>query len=234
MKLSLLLLSLVASANAFTTPMAIKATFVSSSLPSNNRMTLMMAQENEEPSDLASPAIIPAFTAAFWTLTSSAAMADSPDWGIFEGRTGSLLHPLMMGGLLLFSVKTALLGFDWRRQRTIGDEISELKKRIPDLGGASTVSAAITAAREADDSALVSKLQAALPVEEEIKALQDERKELAAKGPRDQHYSQGALLVFLGTLFAIEVRPISCQKERVECRSWFGMSPTLKLFFATT
>lgn len=164
-----------------------------------------MAQENEESTnDLAA---VPAVTAAIWALTSTSAMAAGPDWGIFEGKTLSLLHPVMMVSLLAFSVSTAVLGFEWRRQRTLGDEISSIKKTLPDLGGASSVAEALTAAEaaEARDGALVSKLQSAIPVEAQIKDLQVERKDLAAKGPKDQHFSQGALLAFLGTSFAIEV-----------------------------
>mmetsp|Transcript_12592 Transcript_12592/g.30484 ORF Transcript_12592/g.30484 Transcript_12592/m.30484 type:complete len:266 (+) Transcript_12592:243-1040(+) len=126
--------------------------------------------------------------------------------GIFEGRTGSLLHPVMMFGMLALSLSTALLGFDWRRQRTIGDDISALKKTLPDLGGASTVADAIAAAKAAEtpDNALISKLQAATSIEKEIQELQAERKQLADKGPRDKHYGQGAWLALLGTWFAIE------------------------------
>jgi Protein of unknown function (DUF4079) len=128
--------------------------------------------------------------------------------GIFEGKTGSLLHPVMMIGMLVLSLSTALLGVEWRRLRTIGDEISSLKKSIPDLGNASSLSEALTAAKSAEssDPALVSKLEAALPVDAQIRDLQNERKELAAKGPRDKHYGQGSLLAFIGTCFAIEVR----------------------------
>jgi hypothetical protein len=35
-------------------------------------------------------------TAAIWALTSTSAMATEPDSGIFEGRIGSLLHPITM------------------------------------------------------------------------------------------------------------------------------------------
>lgn len=208
MLLSVLFVSLLASANAFTAPMSNRVAFVAStSMPVRTNVNLMMVQENEEKSsDLSLPAV-PAMTAAIWASLSTSALADSPDWGIFEGRIGSLLHPTMMVSLLAFSVSTAILGFQWRRQRTIGDDISKLKKTIPDLGGASSVSEAVTAAKSAEspDNALISKLQAALSVEDEVKAMQTERKELAAKAPKDQHFSQGATLALLGTVFAIEV-----------------------------
>jgi Protein of unknown function (DUF4079) len=143
-----------------------------------------------------------------WMATAQTSLAAGPDWGIFEGRTGSLLHPIMMGSLLLYSIYTGLLGFQWRRQRTIGDEIKKLQKTLPDLKGASSVADAIKTAQSAEDASpsYISSLKAALPVEDQIKELQKERKSLVEAGPRDKHYSQGALLAFLGTAFAIEVR----------------------------
>lgn len=133
-----------------------------------------------------------------------AANAAGPDWGIFEGRTGSLLHPVIMGGTFLFSLSTALLGFQYRRQRTMGGEISALKKTLPNLGDASTLSAAIAQAEEGEDSALASQLKAALPIQAEIDALTDERKGYSSKKVKDTHFSQGATLAFIGTAFAIE------------------------------
>lgn len=115
------------------------------------------------------------------------------DIAIFKGKTLSLLHPVMMLSLLGFSLSTGLLGLQWRRQRTLGDEISALKKTMPAVaeGEAPT--------------------PAAMTIQKEVDALTAERKQLAAEGPRDKHFSQGALLAFLGTLFAIEVR-----KENME------------------
>jgi hypothetical protein len=126
--------------------------------------------------------------------------------GIFEGRTLSLLHPTMMVSMLTFSIWTATLGFAWRRQRTMGDEISTLKKTLPDLQGAASVSAALAATKSAEsvDAGRVSLLQSAVATETKIAELVLERKELAAANPKDQHFSQGALLAFLGTAFAIE------------------------------
>ncbi len=87
----------------------------------------------------------------------------------------------MMFGMLALSASTALLGFEWRRQRTIGGEISDLKKTLPNLNGASSVSDAITALQAAEeiDAAQLAKLKSALPIDAEIKDLQNERKALA-------------------------------------------------------
>lgn len=150
-------------------------------------------------------ALVASAATATWLAAPSIASAAGPDWGIFEGKTGSLLHPVAMGSMFLFSVYTAYLGFQWRRQRTIGDEISALKKTLPAYEG-SNLSEAIAAleAAETVDSFKVSLLQRALPIETQINELTAERKELSTQGNRDKHYSQGALLAFIGTAFAIE------------------------------
>ena len=129
--------------------------------------------------------------------------ADGPDWGIFEGKTASLLHPLVMGSMFLFQVNTAIKGFNWRRQRTIGDDIAALKKQLPALPeGAATLNQAIDMGTEAGTD--VSAYKAALEIESQISALTAERKELSTQNNRDTHYNQGAILAFIGTLFAIE------------------------------
>jgi hypothetical protein len=140
-----------------------------------------------------------------WLVSAQVALADSPDWGVFEGRIGSLLHPVAMSSLLLLSMYTAYLGFQWRRQRTLGDEISTLKKSIPALDGAGSVSVALAAAKEANDLYKINALTAALEIESKVSMLVAERKSLAEAGLRDKHFQQGALLAFIGTCFAIEV-----------------------------
>lgn len=213
----LLLASLAGSASAFTAQHHVR---FPATLSVKSQTVLMMAPLDEskkyttadtfssENSDFSSLARTVSASALLWTASAQTALADSPDWGLFEGRTGSLLHPIMMFLMLGYSVWTAILGFNWRRQRTMGDEISALKKTLPDLQGAKSVSEALAAAKSADsvDQARINALQSSLSVESEIEALQKERKELAAANPRDKHFSQGALLAFLGTAFAIEVR----------------------------
>jgi hypothetical protein len=204
MKVTALIIASLATTNAFTAPMPSQAN-VATARASFRNIDLMMAEDNQEPTNELEKSV-PALTAAIWALTSTSAMAAGPDWGIFEGRTGSLLHPVMMLSMLAFSVSTAFLGFDWRRQRTIGDEISSVRKSLPSLRGSSSVAEALSVAQGAEekDSVLISQLQAALPIEGQIKELQSERKELASKGARDKHFSQGSLLAFIGTAFAIE------------------------------
>jgi hypothetical protein len=185
-------LLLSSSASAFVVPS-----------PSTTTLTLRMsAPAEKESSDFARSfqVVTTAATTAFLT-NAAPAMAAGPDWGIFEGRTGSLLHPVMMGSLLLYTLYTAFLGFQWRRQRTLGGDIKELQAQLP--AGISSKADIEKAMKE--EGADMMKLKAAMPIAEQVAELQNERKELAAAAPRDQHFSQGALLAFLGTAFAIEV-----------------------------
>lgn len=140
---------------------------------------------------------------ATWLAFVGSANAAGPDWGIFEGRTGSILHPLTMGGLFGLSLYTAFLGFQWRRQRTLGDEIAALKQKMPNLGSFKTIQEALDSGEMENQEA---SLKAALPIEQEISSLTSERKDLASQGNRDKHYNQGAWIAFFGTVFAIEVR----------------------------
>lgn len=150
---------------------------------------------------------LPALSAVSWLATTSAAYAnDGTDWGLFEDRMGSLIHPTLMGALFLYSLNTAFLGFQWRRQRTMGDAISQIKSQLILVPASSK-----TEKGGAEDATLPPSLSPAaaasnLATEQAIAALQQERKHLAAANPRDKHFSQGALLVFLGTAIAIEVR----------------------------
>mmetsp|Transcript_8663 Transcript_8663/g.11998 ORF Transcript_8663/g.11998 Transcript_8663/m.11998 type:complete len:307 (-) Transcript_8663:1099-2019(-) len=175
-----------------------------SNIESFDPLGLSSCQDADSTSLSPAPGALAASAALLFT--SVPAYAAGPDWGIFEGRTGSLLHPIAMGSMLLLSLSTALLGFNWRRQRTLGDDITALKKNLPDLGGASSISEAISNAQAAEnvDTAFVAKLNAAIPVEKEVATLVAERKELSSQGNRDKHFSQGALLAFIGTAFAIE------------------------------
>jgi len=203
--------ALATSANAFTMPSSSASTSTRlSALDTDAFETsietfdpLNLSEENSSSTHNNRAAAIAAAAAFMTPLSANAA---GPDWGIFEGRTGSLLHPAAMFAMAAFSLSTGLLGFQWRRQRTLGEEISSLKKTLPDLAGASSIADALQIAQSAEtvDSAYVAKLKAAMPIESQINELTKERKDLASAGPRDKHFSQGALLAFIGTAFAIE------------------------------
>lgn len=59
------------------------------------------------------------------------ALAAGGEYGILEGRTIALIHPAVMGSLFAGSVYAGYLGLQWRRTRTIGDDIKALKAQAP-------------------------------------------------------------------------------------------------------
>jgi len=211
-KSAYLLFILITSGSAFTVHPAAKLVFTGqrtiSRLPAHSENQVSFDPLNLADTDLNSHPLAKnaAATAAFLALLSGipeVSNAAGPDWGIFEGKTGSLLHPITMGSLFFLQISTALKGIKWRRQREIGDEISTLKKQMPKLPeGASSLNDAIAMGKEAGSD--VSVYQGALAIESQIANLTAERKELASQNNRESHYQQGALVAAIGTAFAIE------------------------------
>eukprot|EP00752_Nemacystus_decipiens_P005700 g5158.t1 len=151
------------------------------------------------------------------------ASAKGGEFGIIEGRTASFFHPIVMGTMFAVSLRSALLGLQWREQRTMGGRMSELKEQLPMLSSGSRAStplkkeadgirakleelgedaAEAAASLKADLAKLTSS--AAVEVEEELSNMTARRKELSSKNVRDRHYDAGALLLALGTFTAIE------------------------------
>jgi len=135
-----------------------------------------------KPSPIAPSLLLPALA----LMVPSPVLAAGPDWGIFEGRTGSLLHPITMASMLLLSLSTGWKGLMWRRQRELGTEISALKKQIP-------------AVPDGEDMPASS-----LTIQKQIDELTATRKELVSQDNRQKHYESGVLLAAIGTAFAIE------------------------------
>jgi hypothetical protein len=69
--------------------------------------------------------------AAPFLLDIPAALATSGDFGILEGRTAALVHPAVMVILFGMTGYAGFLGWQWRRTRTIGDDIKALKAQLP-------------------------------------------------------------------------------------------------------
>ncbi|RWW58474.1 hypothetical protein BHE74_00034657 [Ensete ventricosum] len=59
------------------------------------------------------------------------ALAVDGEFGILEGRTIALVHPVVMGGLFVYTLWAGYLGWQWRRVRTIQNEINDLKQAAP-------------------------------------------------------------------------------------------------------
>ncbi|MBA0844765.1 hypothetical protein Goarm_022501 [Gossypium armourianum] len=74
---------------------------------------------------------LPLTTLAFpFLFDAKDALAVGGEFGILEGRSFALVHPIVMGGLFFYTLWAGYLGWQWRRVRTIQNEINELKKQV--------------------------------------------------------------------------------------------------------
>jgi hypothetical protein len=101
-------------------------------------------QQQQLPAPPLSSAAVPLLLAA---AVPPDALAAGGEFGILEGRSFALLHPLVMGGLFGYTLWAGYLGWQWRRVRTVQDEINDLKKQLK------PAAAATPAAVGAGDSA---------------------------------------------------------------------------------
>ncbi|XP_071724292.1 uncharacterized protein [Rutidosis leptorrhynchoides] len=117
------------------------------------------------------------------------ALAANGELGILEGRTLALIHPIVMGGLFFFTLWAGYLGWQWRRVRTIQNEITELKKQVKPTP--------VTPEGQALEGAAPS------PIEIKIQQLTEERKELLKGSFRDRHFNAGSILLGFGVLESV-------------------------------
>lgn len=115
-------------------------------------------------------------------------MAVGGEFGLLEGRSFALIHPIVMGGLFLNTLYAGYLGWQWRRVRTIQTEINELKKEVKPI----PVTPDGTPAEPPKLS----------PVETKIQQLSEERKELIKGSYRDKHFNAGSILLAFGVFEA--------------------------------
>lgn len=118
------------------------------------------------------------------------AAAGNGEFGILEGRTAALLHPLVMGGLFAYTLYAGYLGWQWRSVRTVQDEINELKKQ----------QAPSPAAAAGESSAPPPPPS---PVDAKIAELTEYRKQLVKGGFRDRHFNAGSILLAFGVTEAV-------------------------------
>ncbi|WVZ16465.1 hypothetical protein V8G54_009447 [Vigna mungo] len=116
------------------------------------------------------------------------ALAVDGEFGVFEGRTFALIHPIVMASLFLYTLWAGYLGWQWRRVRTIQNEINELKKQLKP-----TPVTAEGTPLEVPPSQIELKIQ----------QLTEERKELIKGSYRDRHYNAGSILLGFGVLEAV-------------------------------
>ncbi|XP_052724545.1 uncharacterized protein LOC108319241 isoform X2 [Vigna angularis] len=116
------------------------------------------------------------------------ALAVDGEFGVFEGRTFALIHPIVMASLFLYTLWAGYLGWQWRRVRTIQNEINDLKKQLKP-----TPVTAEGTPLEVPPSQIQLKIQ----------QLTEERKELIKGSYRDRHYNAGSILLGFGVLEAV-------------------------------
>mmetsp|Transcript_15137 Transcript_15137/g.25249 ORF Transcript_15137/g.25249 Transcript_15137/m.25249 type:complete len:313 (+) Transcript_15137:1552-2490(+) len=175
--------------------------------------------EDNQEKDITS-LILPALCIAAPLLISEPALADSK-YGIFAGRTASLMHPFTNFALFGTSLYSAYLGLQWRRVRGIGEEIKELNKQLPTLSTGSAkspvsetiaaISAEISSLADAADadakiSALkvdLASLQGATSIDAQIQELTATRKNLVSMNLKDKHHLTGSILLGAGVTVSI-------------------------------
>ncbi|KAL0373850.1 UNVERIFIED_CONTAM: hypothetical protein Sradi_3300700 [Sesamum radiatum] len=118
------------------------------------------------------------------------AVAAGGQFGILEGRSFALVHPIVMSGLFLYTLYAGYLGWQWRRVRTIQDEINELKKQVKPV--------AVT-----PDGTPPAEPPKPSPVEAKIQQLTEERKELIKGSYRDKHFNAGSILLGFGVFESV-------------------------------
>ncbi|XP_077248473.1 plant/protein [Tasmannia lanceolata] len=120
------------------------------------------------------------------------ALAVGGEFGLLEGRTLALVHPLVMASLFFYTLWAGYLGWQWRRVRTIQDEINELKKQVkppPAVGSEGTTATAVA-------------VQVS-PVETKIQQLTEERKLLLKGSFRERHFNAGSILLAFGVFESV-------------------------------
>ncbi|KAG8363233.1 hypothetical protein BUALT_Bualt19G0000800 [Buddleja alternifolia] len=127
------------------------------------------------------------------------AVAVGGQFGILEGRSFALIHPIVMSGLFVYTLYAGYLGWQWRRVRTTQDEINELKKQVkPPPAAAVAVTPDGTPAPAAPQPPNPSS-----PLEAKIQQLTQERKELIKGAYRDKHFNAGSILLGFGVLESV-------------------------------
>ncbi|KAD2804527.1 hypothetical protein R6Q59_030018 [Mikania micrantha] len=126
--------------------------------------------------------VLPLTTTLPFVLRPQDAFAAGGEFGILEGRSLALIHPVVMGGLFVYTLYAGYLGWQWRRVRTLQDEINQLKKQ--------------------DDSQPELEPEPS-PLQLQIQQLSEERKELIKGQYRDKHFNAGSILLGFGVFESI-------------------------------
>ncbi|KAI7737883.1 hypothetical protein M8C21_032147 [Ambrosia artemisiifolia] len=156
-------------------------------IPSSSKVSFCPMSSNSISLPLSAAAAVTLF------LNPQDALAAGGEFGILEGRSLALIHPIVMGGLFVYTLYAGYLGWQWRRVRTLQDQINELKKQDLPLTVTVTPEGTPAAAAAADPS----------PVQLQIQRLSEERKELIKGQYREKHFNAGSILLGFGVFESI-------------------------------
>merc|ERR1711966_252578 len=81
--------------------------------------------------DVGRTALLATIASSPIVLSAQDAFAKGGEFGLLEGRTAALVHPFFLGIMYATSLYAGYLGLQWRKVRTVGEEIQELKKASP-------------------------------------------------------------------------------------------------------
>ena len=147
-------------------------------------------------------------------------MAHANQYGIFAGRTASLMHPMTMFALFATSLYSGYLGLSMRRLRGISEEIKEVKNQAPSLSSGAIVFPLSTAVGKvkseidslAEDDPKIATLKndlsilqsaSAIEVDEKIMELGNTRTKLKDAKLKDKHETTGTFILGAGVTVAI-------------------------------
>jgi len=131
----------------------------------------------------------------------AAVNAQGGEYGLVEGKTISLLHPIGMAVLFFVSIAAGYTGLQWRRTRELASEVSainaELKGPLAELETAK--------AATSPDASKISSLESTVSgLQGKLDTLKADRKSLTDGNFRDNHWTLGSILLGAGVFFAIE------------------------------
>merc|ERR1719390_537406 len=121
-------------------------------------------------------AVLTTLAASPFAAFAQEALAQDGEFGVLEGRSAALVHPIFLGIMYVTTIYAGYVGWQWRKVRTVGEEIQELKKSGADP-------------ETANGEAVTPN-----PNQTKIDELTKERKE----------FNAGTLLLAFGTILAIE------------------------------
>ena len=77
--------------------------------------------------DVGRTALLATIASSPIVLSAQDAFAKGGEFGLLEGRTAALVHPFFLGIMYATSLYAGYLGLQWRKVRTVGEEIEELE-----------------------------------------------------------------------------------------------------------